>query len=176
VVAAQSLVAASDARVAQAIADRYPRLTISGFAGFLANGLGALLTGGALQTGGSAAITAPLFAGGRLAAQEASATARLREAVAAYRQTALGAVAEAEDALLAMTKRAAQADALAAAAGKLDAAQRRTQAAYKAGALSLIDALAVERQQLDAHDQALVARADAARAAVAAFRALGGGV
>lgn len=175
IVAAQRIVAASDARVAEAIADRYPRFTISGFAGFLANGLSNLLTGGALQTGGSAAITAPLFAGGRLKAQQSLAEAKLREAVATYRQTALGAVAEAENALLALAKRAAQADALDMAAGKLAAAQARTQGAYKAGAISLIDALSVERQRLDAQDQALAARAVAAQAAVSAYRALGGG-
>ena len=175
VVAAQRLVAASDARVAEAIAARYPRVTISGFVGFLANRLSNLLTGGALQTGVSAGVTAPLFAGGRLRAQEDAAKGRLREAVASYRQTALGAAAEAEDALLALTKRAAQADALGTAAGKLAAAQARTEGAYKAGAISLIDALAVERQRLDTQDQALVARAEAAQAAVATFRALGGG-
>ncbi len=175
VVAAERLVAASDARVAAAIAARYPRLTISGFAGLLATGMSNLLTGGALQTGASAGVTAPLFAGGRLRAQQSASEAQLREAVANWRQTALGAVAEAESALRALAERSAQADALGSAAGQLAAAQDRTQGAYKAGAVSLIDALAVERQRLDAEDQALVARAGAAQAAVAAFRALGGG-
>ncbi|MFM9937271.1 MAG: efflux transporter outer membrane subunit [Novosphingobium sp.] len=175
VAAAQRLVAASDARVAEAIAQRYPRLTISAFAGFLANGLSNLLTGGALQTGANASVTAPIFAGGRLRAQQSAAEARLREAVASYRQTALSAVAETEDALNALSKRAAQADALGTAAAKLAAAQARTEGAYKAGAVSLIDALSVERQRLDAQDQALIAQAAAAQAAVATFRALGGG-
>jgi len=175
VVAAQRIVAASDARVAEAIALRYPRFTISGFAGFLANGASNLLTGGALQTGASAGISIPLFAGGRMRAQQSAAEARLREAVANWRQTALSAASEAESALLALTKRAAQADALDTAAGKLASAQQRTQGAYQAGAVSLIDALTVERQRLDAEDQALTARAGAAQAAVAAFRALGGG-
>ena len=160
---------------AEAIAARYPRLTISGFAGFLATGVSNLLTGGALQTGASAGVTAPLFTGGRLRAQQRASEARLREAVANWRQTALGAAAEAESALMALTKRAAQADALGSAADKLAAAQDRTQGAYKAGAVSLIDVLSVERQRLEAEDQALIARASAAQAAVAAFRALGGG-
>ncbi len=175
VAAAQQLVGLSDARVAEAIAARYPRFTISSFAGFLANGLGNLLTGGAVQTGASGGLSVPLFTGGRLRAQQSAAEAQLREAVAAWRQTALGAVAEAENALTALTKRAAQADTLESAAGQLAAAQERTQGAYRAGAISLIDALAVERQRLDTQDQALVARAQAAQAAVAAFRALGGG-
>ena len=51
VVAAEREVSASDARVAEAIAARYPRVTISGLAGFLATSAGNLLTGGALQTG-----------------------------------------------------------------------------------------------------------------------------
>ncbi|MEI6642890.1 MAG: TolC family protein [Novosphingobium sp.] len=175
VVAAQRLVAANDARVAEAIAARYPRLTISGFAGFLANGASNLLTGGALQTGASAGISAPLFSGGRLRAQQAAAEARLNEAVAAWRQTALQAAGESESALLALTKRSAEAEALGAVAARIGDARRRTESAFAAGAVSRVEVLGIERQRLDAEDEAIRARAEAARAGVAAFRALGGG-
>ena len=47
--------------------------------------------------------------------------------------------------------------------------------AFAAGAVSRVEVLAVTRQQLDAEDQAILGRAEAARAGVAAFRALGGG-
>lgn len=175
VVAAERLVAASDARVAQAIAARYPRLTISGFAGFLANGVSNLLTGGAVQAGASAGISAPLFAGGRLRAQQDGAEAQLREAVAAWRQTALQAAAEGENALIALTKRSEQAEAMSAVAAWLADSRARIESAAQAGAVSRVEALGIERQRLDAEDRAIAARADAAQAGVAAFRALGGG-
>ncbi|WP_421837021.1 efflux transporter outer membrane subunit [Novosphingobium sp.] len=175
VVAAERLVAASDARVAEAIAARYPRFTISGFAGFLANGMGNLFTGGAVQTGAGGGFNVPLFTGGRLRAQQSAAEARLKEAVATWRQTALQAAAEGENALLALTKRSEQADAAAMVAARLADSRQRIETAFQAGVVSRIEALAIERQRLDAEDEAIAARAEAARAGVTAFRALGGG-
>ncbi len=175
VVAAERLVAASDARVAEAIAARYPRFTISGFAGFLANGMGNLFTGGAVQAGAGGGFNVPLFTGGRLRAQQSAAEARLKEAVATWRQTALQAAAEGENALLALTKRSEQADAAATVAARLADSRQRIETAFQAGVVSRIEALAIERQRLDAEDEAIAARAEAARAGVIAFRALGGG-
>lgn len=175
VVAAERLVAASDARVAEAIRARYPRFTISGFAGFLASGMSNLFTGGAVQTGASGGLNVPLFTGGRLRAQQAAAEARLKEAVATWQQTAFQAAAEGEDALLALTKRSEQADAAATVATRLGDSRQRIETAFRAGAVSRVEALSVERQRLDAEDEAIAARAEAARAGVSAFRALGGG-
>lgn len=175
VVAAERLVAVSDARVAEAIRARYPRFTISGFAGFLAAGMSNLLTGGAVQAGASGGISVPLFTGGRLRAQQVAAQARLREAVAQWRLTALQAAAEGETALLALTKRSEQAEAAATVAARLADGRQRTETAWRAGAVSRIEALAAARQTLEAEDAAIAARAEAARAGVAAFRALGGG-
>ncbi|WP_298194734.1 TolC family protein [Novosphingobium sp.] len=175
VVAAQRLVAVSDARVAEAIAARYPRFTISGFAGFLANGMSNLFTGGALQAGAGGGLSVPLFTGGRLRAQQSAAEARLKEAVANWQQTALQAAAEGENALLALTKRSQQADAAATVAARLGDSRQRIESAFRAGATSRVETLAIERQRLDAEDDAIAARAEAARAGVSAFRALGGG-
>ncbi len=175
VAAAERLLAASDARVAAAIAARYPRLTIAALAGFLANGLSNLLTGGAVQAGASAGISAPLFAGGRLSAQQDSAEAARREAVAGWRQTVLRAAEESEDALSALSQRNKQAAALDTVLVRLGESRARIESAVLAGAANRVDALAVERQRLGAQDDALAARAEAARAGVLAFRALGGG-
>lgn len=175
VVAAERLVAASDADVAAAIAAKYPSLTLSGFAGFLANGLANLFTGGALQLGAEAGISAPLFQGGRLRAQEDAARGRLDEAIAIYRETAIRAVADVEDALSAVSRRCAQAAQLDAAQQALTVANKRALAAYGAGSISLIDEITVRRRRQDAEDQAIIAHAEASSAAVALFRGLGGG-
>lgn len=175
VVAAEQLVAANDAAVAAAIAAKYPSLTLSGFAGFLANGLVNFFTAGAVQLGAEARITAPLFAGGRLQAEEDAAKGRLHEAIAIYRQTALRAIADVENALSAQSRRSEQAAQLETAEQALTAANARVLAAYRAGSASLIDEITVRRRRQDAEDQAFFARAEAARAAVASFRALGGG-
>lgn len=175
VVAAQRLVAASDARVAEAIAARYPRFTISGFAGFLANGMSNLFTGGAVQAGAGGGLSVPLFTGGRLRAQQSAAEARLKEAVANWQQTTLQAAAEGENALLALAKRSEQADAAATVLARLADSRQRIETAFQAGAVSRVETLGIERQRLGAEDDAIAARAEAARAGVSAFRALGGG-
>jgi outer membrane protein TolC len=57
----------------------------------------------------------------------------------------------------------------------LRAARGQTQLAYQNGAVALIDVLDSDRELLAASDQLAAARAETARASVAAFRALGGG-
>lgn len=175
VVVAERSVAAADARVAEAIASYYPRLSLSGLAGFLSNGLAGLLTGGTLQVGGGANIVAPIFAGGQLRANEDRRRAQLDEAVATYRQIALVAVGECENALSALTNRGEQASQFQTAALALDAASGRARIAHRAGVSSLFNVLDVERQLLTARDGAAIAQAEKARAAVAVFRAFGGG-
>lgn len=173
IVAASRLVSARDAGVAQAIAARYPRFNIDGFAGFLANGFTNFFTGGSVQLGASGAISVPIFTGGRLAAQEAAARARLSEAVAVYRQTALAAIAEAEVAMTAQRHDTEQARLLGEAADALARASGRASAAERAGMASRIEALAALRQQQLLQDQALVARVAAAQSAITTARALG---
>ena len=91
------------------------------------------------------------------------------------RGAVLEALAESEDAMTSLVKREDQLRALDVA---LDAG-RRTQGsvdqAYQAGAASRIDALLAEAQALSAEGADIDARQETARAAVASFRALGGG-
>jgi outer membrane protein TolC len=54
-------------------------------------------------------------------------------------------------------------------------ARDATQDAYKGGAVSLFEVLEEDRQLLAARDQLARVNADQARAAVATFRAMGGG-
>jgi NodT family efflux transporter outer membrane factor (OMF) lipoprotein len=59
--------------------------------------------------------------------------------------------------------------------GSLTRARDLSQRAYKAGAITLTDVLDADRQLLVARNEVESTRADAARAAVGTFRALGGG-
>ena len=92
-----------------------------------------------------------------------------------WKEAVLEALAESEDAMTSLVKREDQLHALDIA---LDAG-RRTQGsvdqAYRAGAASRIDALLAEAQALSAEGAAIEARQETSRAAVASFRALGGG-
>jgi len=175
IVAAERRIAAASAQVQQAIAERYPRLSLAGFVGFLAGDALALFGDRSLQAGASADVSVPLFTSGQLKAGEGAARARLREASAQYRLTALSAIAEVESALLGLEKQREQLAALERAAASLDRASTRTRRAYSAGVADLIDVLDVERRALETRERVTIAKADAARRAIDGFRALGGG-
>jgi outer membrane protein TolC len=57
----------------------------------------------------------------------------------------------------------------------LERARDTAEAAYRGGIISLTDVLDADRLLLRAQDELAKTRADAARAAVGSFRALGGG-
>ncbi|MEO1488204.1 MAG: TolC family protein [Pseudomonadota bacterium] len=175
IVAVERQIAAASAGVQKAIAERYPRLSIAGFVGFLAGDAFNLFGNRSLQAGSSADVSVPLFTSGQLKAGEGAARARLREALAQYRLTALSAIAEVETALLGYEKQRDQLAAITKAASALDDATDRSRLAYRAGVIDLIDVLDVERRALETRERAIIAKADLARRALDAFRSLGGG-
>lgn len=175
IVAAESRLAAADARVAEAVTAYYPRLTIQGLVGFLSSGLSGLLSNETLQAAGSAGLSGRLFDFGAARGGVEAARGRTREAAAAYRLTVLRAASEAEDGFSRLARGNRHALELAESRAALTRASATARTAYDLGGLSLKDALDVQRRLLDVEDAAATARADASRASVGLFRVLGGG-
>jgi outer membrane protein TolC len=96
------------------------------------------------------------------------------EALAAYRQTALKATEDIENAIMELAQAQAQLEALEDEVASLTRARDLSQRAYKAGAITLTDVLDADRQLLVARNEVESTRAEAVRAAVGTFRALGG--
>lgn len=174
-VAAEREVAAADAHTAEAIAAQYPRLNIGSLFGLLSTGLGSLFSGAALQSQSGIGLSGPVLSFGRNAARIEAARGRTDEAVARYRQTVIRAVAEVEDSVFAVERRSEILRQTLAAENSVTRARDAAKAAHGAGVTSLAEVLQVERRREDAQDAVIQARADSGRAAVAAFRALGGG-
>lgn len=175
IVAAESRLAAADARVAEAVAAYYPRLTIQGLIGFLSSGLSGLLSEETFQAAGSAGLSGRLFDFGAARGGAEVARGRTREVAAAYRQTVLRAASEAEDGFSRLSRGNRHAVELTDSQASLTRASETAKTAYDLGGLSLKDALDVQRRLLEVEDSAATARADAARASVTLFRVLGGG-
>lgn len=175
IVAAERRVAAGDARVAEAIAGYYPRVSIAGLVGLLSPVLSDLLKDDSFQSAGTAGLSGRLFDFGATRGQVEAVRGRTREAVADYRRTVFQAVADVEDGLSRLSRGARQAEDLGRSETALARASTAARAGYDIGGFSLRDALEAERRLLDVQDAAIVARADTARASVAVFRALGGG-
>jgi outer membrane protein TolC len=175
-IVAERRLAASNARIGEAVAEYYPKFSLSALLGSAtAVSGGNLFSGGASQSAGVLGLRWRLFDFARINAQIEQAKGQEAEALAAYRQSVLRATEEVENALSALVNREAQATTLAQGETSLTQARQSTFVAYRKGTASLIDVLNADETLLRTSDTRAQARTESARAAVAAFRALGGG-
>ncbi|WP_442679200.1 efflux transporter outer membrane subunit [Sphingomonas sp. ASY06-1R] len=174
-IVAERTLAASNARIGQAISEYYPKFSLSGLLGSATTSAGGLFGGGANQAQGVLGLRWRLFDFGRVDAEIANARGRNAEALAAYRLAVLRASEDVEDAFSALVRREAQEHILAQGEIALARAQTSSLAAYKGGVVSLIEVLDADARLLSTRDARAQAQTEAARAGVASFRALGGG-
>ena len=175
VVAAERLLAGRTARIGVAVADHYPHVSLSGLLGVASLGVGNLFSGNALEATGGAGVRWRLFDFGRVDAEIAAARGRQAEALAAWRGTVLSAAEDVETALARLGEAHVQREALNRQVFALRRARGQAQDAYAGGVVNLIEVTDADRALLTASDQLADVTAQEARAAVAAYRALGGG-
>ena len=175
-IVAERRLAASNARIGVAIAEYYPKLSLSGLIGGATSvSAGNVFSGGASQAAGVLGLRWRLFDFGRINAQVDLAKGQEAEALAAYRLAVLRATEDVENAFAALVKREDQAGILAQGVDSLGRARGASFAAYQKGVVSLIEVLQADENLLRAADMKAQAQTESARAAVAAFKALGGG-
>src|SRR5438477_4286118 len=175
-IVAERRIAAASARIGVAIAEYYPKFSLGALVGSAtAMASGNLFTGAASQALGILGLRWRLFDFGRIDAQIAGARGQEAEALAAYRLAALRATEDVENAFSALVKRETQAGILTRGESSLARARENSAAAYKGGVVSLIEVLDADSNLLQVRDAKAQAQTEAARAAIASFRALGGG-
>jgi NodT family efflux transporter outer membrane factor (OMF) lipoprotein len=175
-IAAERRLAASNARIGAAIGEYYPKLSLSALLGSAtAVSAGTLFSGGATQAAGLLGLRWRLFDFGRINAEVGEAKGKDAEALAAYRQAVLRAAEDVENSLSSLVNRQAQTATLAHAESSLAKAKDASTAAYSSGAASFIDVLHADETLLQAADARAQAQTESARAAIATFKALGGG-
>ena len=175
-IVAERRLAASNARVGSAMAEYYPKLSLSGLIGSATSvSSGNLFTGGASQAAGVLGLRWRLFDFGRINAQIDQAKGQEAEMLAAYRLAALRATEDVENAMSALVKREEQVLVLTQGVDSLGRARGAAFAAYQKGVVSLVEVLQADENLLRASDAKVQAQTESARAAVAAFKALGGG-
>lgn len=171
--AAERALAAAVARVGVAHADLFPRLTLSGFIGFIAGDADAL----GESTSRAWSIT-PVLAWAGFTGERAllvAAEARADGALAAYRRTVLRALEETENAFVIYGQNRRR---LVAAVAQVDASRRAAELAriqYREGALDFLRLLDAERTVLEAEDAVAAAETDLNTSVVLIYKALGGG-
>ncbi|WP_246238011.1 efflux transporter outer membrane subunit [Pseudomonas akapageensis] len=174
VIAAERRLAASNERIGVATAEFYPKVSLGGILGFSSLN-GGLFTEQAFQPQALLGLHWRLFDFGRVDAQVAQAKGVYAQALAEYRQSMLRASEDVENAVVTLTQLEAQRQDLALEISSRQAARQAASEAYQGGAVSLIEVLDEDRELLRSRDQLAELNANDARAAVATFRALGGG-
>lgn len=175
-IAAERRLAAASARIGSAIAEYYPKLSLSGLIGSATSvASGNLFTSGAGQASGVLGLRWRLFDFGRIDAQIDLAKGQEAELLSAYRLAALRATEDVENALSSLVRREEQAAVLTQGVDSFGRARDASFAAYQKGVVSLIEVLQADENLLRASDARVQAQTESVRAAVAAFKALGGG-
>ena len=174
-VVAERRLAAANARIGVAVAEYYPKFSLGGLIGTATTGTSALFTSDANQASGVLGLRWRLFDFGRIDAAIEASRGQQAEALAAYRLTALHASEDVENALVTLLRREAQLRTLTAGEVALNRARSAARAAFAGGVVSLVEVLDADGRLLAQRDAMTVAQLETSRAAVASFKALGGG-
>ena len=174
IVEAERRLAAASARIEAARAELFPSIVLTGALGSESAALSNLFSGPAGLWSLGAALTQPIFAGGRLEARTDAAAARERGLVAQYVKTVQTAFSETRTALAVQARSRESYEAESARADALTQAARLARLRYDNGIASQLDVIDAERGLLAARS-ARIEALRAHRAAIAdLFRALGG--
>ena len=172
---AQENLHAASADIGIAIADRLPNIELTANAGSTALHIAQLSAPGAAFWNIGAALTQPIFEGGKLLHQERGARAAFDQASQQYRSTVLTAFQNVADSLVALEQ---DADALKSASAADQAARRTlelTQYQVKHGYTAYLSLLTAQGVYQQAHIALLQAQASRFADTAALFQALGGG-
>ena len=175
VVRAEYLLAAASEEIGVAKAAYFPRLSLTGSAGFESAELSKLFNWPSTAWSVAANIIQPVFTGGRNRANLEAAKARYEQALGVYRQQVLVAFKDVEDALVDIRYRGEQARALNDAVEAARTVTRLAMTRYQNGQVSFLDVVDAQRQQLLVEEQAVLVLGERQTATVRLIKALGGG-
>lgn len=167
--------AASTAAIGVAKADLYPRLSLIGNIGLQAQSVDDLASGESLRYTVGPTFSWPIFSFGRIRAQVRAADARADGAAAAYESAVMKALSESEAAANRFAASVASIAPVRTALGRQQNANRLAQMLFEKGETSNLAAQQARLRLSGVERQAAQARATRAIAAIALYKALGGG-
>lgn len=173
--AAERQLAAATANVGVATADLFPRVSLSGFLGFIA-GRGSQIGSSAAQAWGVApSISWAAFDMGSVRARLRGAEADAEGALASYEQQVLLALEESENAFSDYARAQERLLSLLRQSSASRAAAQQAEIRYREGTVDFLVLLDAERERLAAEDAQAQAEVELYRGVVALYKALGGG-
>jgi multidrug efflux system outer membrane protein len=167
--------AATNATIGVAQAERFPQLALTGAIG----GAGLQFQGSSFGPyatfKGAASLTGPIFNASALGYQVKATEAKTQAAVAQYRKTILSAFQEVEDALIAVQKAGEQRTALEQQVKALQSAYSLADFRYQGGRASYLDVLTAQRALFDSELSLARTRRSQLNSVVQLYKVLGGG-
>lgn len=173
--AAERDLAASTADIGVAVADLYPKFTLTGMEELISTALGNLFSGNSLQLTGTGAAQFPIWDWGRRRATVNDRRETRDQAYLRYRKTVLRALRDVEDPLVQIDAERRRHAALARAVTDARASARAVEAQYRSGFVAQDALLNAEADVLSAREQLASSDAQLRQMTVALFKALGGG-
>jgi NodT family efflux transporter outer membrane factor (OMF) lipoprotein len=175
IVAAARDVEMASAEAAQADAQRWPRVTLTGNIGNSRMVSGGVTTDGSVWSVGPVALTMPLFDGGARKANASAAHERYRASAIIYAARIRAAVREVESALVTLESTANRDINVLAAAEGFTSAYAAMNERYKSGAVSLFELEEARRSMIAAERAVVSLHRDRVVAWIDLYRAVGGG-
>ncbi|MCL6699768.1 efflux transporter outer membrane subunit [Sphingomonas sp. NSE70-1] len=173
--AAERDLAASTADIGVAVADFYPRFSLTAAPAMVSTALGALLEWGSRSFSAGAALDWPIFDGGRRKANIEVQNARQEQAMIAYRRTVLTGLQDVEDSLSRIAGNRSQLAELEQAVVNATRAEDIARTRYRGGLVTFSDVLVAQSRRLSLEEQVINTKSAMARDTVALVKALGGG-
>lgn len=163
------------ASVGVAVADFFPRVTLSGSLDVQALQFSGLGSWASRQYGFGPTATLPIFEGGRLTGQLHLRKAQQKEAATLFQRTVLKAWQEIDDAMADFTAAQRRRDELAEAVHENEIAVETARAQYVQGASDFLNVLTLQNALLSSQSALTEATAHVASAVTSLYRAIGGG-
>lgn len=175
IVQAEDQLHSATADIGVAVADYYPRITLSGSVSLQALQFHDLGSWAARQYAFGPSLTLPIFQGGRISATVKLRKAQAQEAALKYQQTVLQAWHEVDNALTAYDAEQRRRDRLAAAVRSNQQALNLARSRYEQGIADFLQVLDAQRSLLAAEQQYAESTTTVSTNLVALYKALGGG-
>jgi len=172
---AERLTAVANARIGVARAALYPSISLGGSGGLDSAAIGSLLNAPSFFWSLGLSALEPVIAGGRNRAQLDFARGGYQEAVANYRETALTAFQQVEDALSGLTTLAAAYESQQRAVADAERALQLANARYTGGLVTYLDVITAEEQALSNEREETQLLGQRMTTSVLLVKALGGG-
>ena len=172
--AEQNLVA-TNADIGAARALYYPTFSLTGLLGTISIAFSDFLTGPARVATIAAGLSGPIFTGGAIEGQVASAEAAQREALAFYERTILNAFRETNDAMVGSVKKRQESETQARRVVALREYARLSRLRFEEGATSYQEVLYAENELFNAELTAVRTQADRYLRLVDVYKSMGGG-